>query len=166
MWRGQGHVQSCWSWHAGGPRQPGHTDGILSHGLLIGGLIIGMLAESLSTLKFASRAKNVRNLASVNEDVDQVTLLRKYEAELRRLRGELQQRQATVVDKRHLLQVPGAFRASGAQAGECRSLADGSSIFRLSVLTLIPVGRNAAVWLLYGVLGFQGFSSLVAAGQA
>ena len=62
-------------------------------------------AESLSTLKFASRAKNVRNLASVNEDVDQVTLLRKYEAELRRLRGELQQRQALVVDKRHLLQV-------------------------------------------------------------
>ena len=47
----------------------------------------------------------MRNLASVNEDVDQVTLLRKYEAELRRLRGELQQRQALVVDKRHLLQV-------------------------------------------------------------
>ena len=61
-------------------------------------------AESLSTLKFASRAKRIQNVASVNEDMDQSTLLRKYEAELRRLRGELQQRQATVVDKRHLLQ--------------------------------------------------------------
>ena len=74
-----------------------------------------VLAESLSTLKFASRAKNVRNLASVNEDVDQVTLLRKYEAELRRLRGELQQRQALVVDKRHLLQVLAQARVPAVQ---------------------------------------------------
>ena len=67
-------------------------------------------AESLSTLKFASRAKRIQNVASVNEDADQTTLLRKYEAELRRLRGELQQRQATVVDKRHLLQVQRVLR--------------------------------------------------------
>lgn len=62
-------------------------------------------AESLSTLKFAHRAKNIRNSASVNEDVDQRTLLRKYERELKRLRTELQQRQAQVVDKRQLLAV-------------------------------------------------------------
>ena len=63
------------------------------------------LAESLSTLKFANRAKNIRNAARVNEDVDQRTLLRKYERELRRLRAELQQRQRELVDKRHLLEV-------------------------------------------------------------
>lgn len=64
-----------------------------------------MNAESLSTLKFANRAKNIRNAARVNEDVDQRTLLRKYERELRRLRAELQQRQRELVDKRHLLEV-------------------------------------------------------------
>ena len=63
------------------------------------------VAESLSTLKFANRAKNIRNAARVNEDVDQRTLLRKYERELRRLRAELQQRQRELVDKRHLLEV-------------------------------------------------------------
>eukprot|EP00891_Asterochloris_glomerata_P006925 jgi/Astpho2/6925/e_gw1.00107.208.1_t len=62
-------------------------------------------SESLSTLKFANRAKSIRNLARVNEDVDQRTLLRKYERELRRLRAELQQRQRELVDKRHLLKV-------------------------------------------------------------
>ncbi|DBA91171.1 hypothetical protein WJX77_002837 [Trebouxia sp. C0004] len=62
-------------------------------------------SESLSTLKFANRAKNIRNAARVNEDVDQRTLLRKYERELRRLRAELQQRQRELVDKRHLLEV-------------------------------------------------------------
>ncbi len=33
--------------------------------------------ESLSTLKFANRAKNIKNEAHVNEDLDQKTLLRK-----------------------------------------------------------------------------------------
>ncbi|KAK9846008.1 hypothetical protein WJX81_008288 [Elliptochloris bilobata] len=61
--------------------------------------------ESLSTAKFAQRAKAVRNAARVNEDLDQRTLLRRYEGELRRLRAELQQRQRDVVDKRQLLQV-------------------------------------------------------------
>ena len=45
-------------------------------------------------------------MRQVNEDVDQRTLLRKYERELRRLRAELQQRQRELVDKRHLLAVP------------------------------------------------------------
>ena len=35
--------------------------------------------ESLSTLKFATRAKKIKNEARINEDVDQRTLLRKYE---------------------------------------------------------------------------------------
>ncbi|CAL8468827.1 g8368 [Coccomyxa elongata] len=61
--------------------------------------------ETVSTLKFAHRAKAVRNAAHVNEDGDSRTLLRKYEAELRKLRAELQLRQREVVDKRHLLAV-------------------------------------------------------------
>ncbi|MEW5308187.1 MAG: hypothetical protein WDW38_000164 [Sanguina aurantia] len=47
--------------------------------------------ESLSTLKFANRAKNIKNEAHVNEDLDQRTLLQEVRAEL--------------VDKRHLLEV-------------------------------------------------------------
>jgi hypothetical protein len=62
-------------------------------------------AESVSTLKFANRAKCIRNKAEVNEDVDHRTLLRKYERELKKLRTELQTRSQLLVDKRHLLQV-------------------------------------------------------------
>lgn len=62
-------------------------------------------AESVSTLKFANRAKTIRNKAEVNEDGDQRTLLRKYEKELKRLRSELHRRSEQLVDKRHLLQV-------------------------------------------------------------
>jgi hypothetical protein len=63
-------------------------------------------AESLSTLKFATRAKTVVNAPRVNEDVgDQRTLLRKYELELRRLRAELRERAKTLVDKRALLEL-------------------------------------------------------------
>lgn len=62
-------------------------------------------AESLSTLKFANRAKSIKNAARLNEDVDQRTLLRKYERELRRLRAELLDRQASLVDSRRLLAV-------------------------------------------------------------
>ena len=45
--------------------------------------------ESLSTLKFATRAKNIKNEARINEDVDQRALLRKYELELKKLKQEL-----------------------------------------------------------------------------
>lgn len=47
--------------------------------------------ESLSTLMFANRAKNIRNNAVVNEDLDQAMLLRKYERELARLRKLLEE---------------------------------------------------------------------------
>ena len=50
------------------------------------------LGESQSTLKFATRAKKIKNEARINEDIDQRTLLRKYEIELKRLKQELQQR--------------------------------------------------------------------------
>ena len=46
--------------------------------------------ESLSTLKFATRAKKIKNDARINEDVDQRALLRKYEIELKQLKKEWQ----------------------------------------------------------------------------
>ena len=61
--------------------------------------------ESLSTLKFANRAKNIKNEARVNEDLDQKSLLRRYERELKRLRSELEERHKNVVDKRKLLEL-------------------------------------------------------------
>lgn len=48
--------------------------------------------ESLSTLKFATRAKKIKNEARINEDVDQRALLRKYEIELKKLKGELEEK--------------------------------------------------------------------------
>lgn len=51
-------------------------------------------SESLSTLKFASRAKTIRNSLRVNEDTsDQRALLRKCEVEVKRLRVELKESQ-------------------------------------------------------------------------
>ena len=47
-------------------------------------------SESHSTLKFANRAKNIRNVARINEDADHKALLRKYETELKRLRNILE----------------------------------------------------------------------------
>lgn len=56
-------------------------------------------SESLSSLKFANRAKNIKNNAKINEDVDQRALLRKYEIELRTLRKELEEKNKNVMNK-------------------------------------------------------------------
>ncbi|KAL0209424.1 hypothetical protein RCL1_007792 [Eukaryota sp. TZLM3-RCL] len=61
--------------------------------------------ESLSTLKFANRAKNIKNEAQINEDLDQKALLRKYERELSKLRTQLAAKSQNVVDKRKLLEL-------------------------------------------------------------
>lgn len=53
--------------------------------------------ESLSTLKFATRAKNIKNEARINEDVDQRALLRKYELELKKLKSELAKKSTTIM---------------------------------------------------------------------
>ena len=63
------------------------------------------MPESLSTLKFANRAKNIKNQARVNEDLDQRGLLRKYEQEIRKLRSELDNKSKEIVDKRKVLQL-------------------------------------------------------------
>jgi hypothetical protein len=62
-------------------------------------------AESLSTLKFANRAKNIKNEARVNEDLDQKSLLRRYERELKQLRAELEERSRSAVDERRLIEL-------------------------------------------------------------
>ena len=49
-------------------------------------------SETLSTLKFATRAKKIKNDAKINEDVDQRALLWKYEVELWKLKTELAER--------------------------------------------------------------------------
>lgn len=51
-----------------------------------------IMHETLSTLRFANRAKNIQNNAQINEDLDHRALLRKYEKELKRLRQELEKR--------------------------------------------------------------------------
>ena len=61
--------------------------------------------ESLSTLKFANRAKKIQNEAKINEDLDEKALLRRYERELKKLRSELQAKSKNVVDKRKLIEV-------------------------------------------------------------
>ncbi len=61
--------------------------------------------ESLSTLKFANRAKSIKNEARINEDLDQKSLLRRYERELKKLRQELNERSKSVVDNRKLLEL-------------------------------------------------------------
>lgn len=60
-------------------------------------------SESLSTLKFATRAKKIKNEAHINEDVDQRALLRKYEMELKKLREELEERNRNMVDKEAIM---------------------------------------------------------------
>jgi hypothetical protein len=62
-------------------------------------------AESLSTLKFATRAKKVKNEAKINEDLDHRALLRKYELELKKLREELEQRNRHMVDSEAVLRL-------------------------------------------------------------
>eukprot|EP00629_Pelagomonadales_sp_RCC1024_P008296 CAMPEP_0119267344 /NCGR_PEP_ID=MMETSP1329-20130426/5525_1 /TAXON_ID=114041 /ORGANISM="Genus nov. species nov., Strain RCC1024" /LENGTH=727 /DNA_ID=CAMNT_0007267265 /DNA_START=182 /DNA_END=2365 /DNA_ORIENTATION=+ len=62
-------------------------------------------SETISTLKFALRAKRVTNVPRLNEDLDQASLLRKYERELRRLRAELEERNQNVVDQRRIFEL-------------------------------------------------------------
>ena len=62
-------------------------------------------AESHSTLKFANRAKNIRNIAKINEDVDHKALLRKYEIELRQLRSILEDKTEAVGDMQKVIEL-------------------------------------------------------------
>ena len=61
--------------------------------------------ESLSSLKFAHRAKSIKNKPLVNEDLDQKALIRKYENELKKLRTELEEKNKVLIDKTKLMQL-------------------------------------------------------------
>eukprot|EP00047_Mylnosiga_fluctuans_P023431 m.137765 g.137765 ORF g.137765 m.137765 type:complete len:1223 (-) comp9581_c0_seq3:2173-5841(-) len=56
--------------------------------------------ESVNTLKFANRAKSVKNVAVVNEDKTQKAMLSSYQAEIERLRRQLRdkERESTQTD--------------------------------------------------------------------
>eukprot|EP01083_Nonionella_stella_P060713 158409_1 len=56
-------------------------------------------SETVSTLKFANRAKNIQNVAVINQDLNEKALLRKYAKELKRLKAELAAKSENVVDK-------------------------------------------------------------------
>lgn len=62
-------------------------------------------SESMSTLKFATRAKKIKNEAHINEDVDQRALLRKYEIELKRLKDMLQKKNENIVNNERMMQL-------------------------------------------------------------
>lgn len=65
----------------------------------------GCFSESLSALKFANRAKSIKNKAQINEDLSERALIRKYERELKRLRTQLDNKNKEVGDKRRVLQL-------------------------------------------------------------
>jgi len=48
-------------------------------------------SETLSTLQFARRAKNIKNKPYINEDLDQKAVIRQYELELKKLRSTLEE---------------------------------------------------------------------------
>lgn len=62
-------------------------------------------SESMSTLKFATRAKKIKNEAHINEDVDQRALLRKYEIELKRLKDVLAKKTENIVNNERMMQL-------------------------------------------------------------
>lgn len=62
-------------------------------------------AESISTLKFATRAKKIKNEAKINEDLDHRALLRKYEVELKKLRKQLADKTNDIHDKKEWLRL-------------------------------------------------------------
>ena len=62
-------------------------------------------AESISTLKFATRAKKIKNEARINEDVGQKALLRKYEVELKKLRKQLADKRDEIFSKDEMVRL-------------------------------------------------------------
>jgi len=62
-------------------------------------------SESLSTLHFARRAKNIKNRPHVNEDLDQKALIRQYEIELKKLRIELEEKNKMISNNELVIQL-------------------------------------------------------------
>jgi kinesin family protein 3/17 len=85
------------------------------------------IAETLSTLKFANSAKQIKNAPTVNEDLDDKCLLRRYEREITRLKSELETQGHSGVDRRRLFELEAektkaeADKAAAIEALEFRS---------------------------------------------
>jgi kinesin family protein 3/17 len=60
--------------------------------------------ESLNTLKFAKRAKHVKNNAIINKDVSQKALLSAYQEEIKKLREQLNKK-GQVIDEEQLMEL-------------------------------------------------------------
>ena len=61
--------------------------------------------ESLSTLNFAKRAKNIKNRPIVNEDIDHNALIHQYEKELRKIRMELEEKSKLIASNEKILEL-------------------------------------------------------------
>ena len=61
--------------------------------------------ESLSTLNFAKRAKNIKNRPIVNEDIDHNALIHQYENELRKMRMELEQKSKLIASNEKIIEL-------------------------------------------------------------
>lgn len=87
-------------------------------------------AESLSTLKFANRAKNIKNDAVVNDDVtDPRALAVKYERELKRLRTMLAEKNGGVMP-------PGVLDVSGLPNSSSAGGGDGNSAMTMMMMNV------------------------------
>ena len=61
--------------------------------------------ESLSTLNFAKRAKNIKNRPIVNEDIDHNALIHQYEKELKKIRMELEEKSKLIASNEKILEL-------------------------------------------------------------
>lgn len=80
--------------------------------------------ESLSTLKFASRAKTIKNKPTVNEVLDNETMLQRYAKEIHSLKQQLQKIQSNVAIEPVVPLAPLAVTVSDSTMKELELLRD------------------------------------------
>ena len=61
--------------------------------------------ESLSTLNFAKRAKNIKNRPIINEDIYHNALIHQYETELKKIRAELEEKTKIIASNEQILEL-------------------------------------------------------------
>ena len=61
--------------------------------------------ETLSTLNFAKRAKNIKNRPIVNEDIDHNALIHQYENELKKIKMELEEKTKLIASNEKILEL-------------------------------------------------------------
>nr|XP_057912461.1 kinesin-like protein KIF3B [Doryrhamphus excisus] len=77
--------------------------------------------ESLATLRYASRAKNIKNKPRVNED-PKAALLREFQEEIARLKAQLEERGTLARERRK--------RRDSKRLSRCLAALDGDAVFR------------------------------------